>query len=177
MSIRCQQGVTLIELVIFIVIVSIGLAGLLAAYDTAVRGSADPLQRKQALAIAEALLEEVGHSAFNWCDPDDDNLDTATSAAGCAALPEKTGPEAGDTRPYDNVNDYEGFVLSGITDQSGNALEGLDGYSAAISVAPAALNGIAASDALRIAVTVRAPDGVAYTLDGWRTRDAPNSPP
>lgn len=177
MSIRRQRGVTLIELIIFIVIVSIGLAGLLSAYNAAVRGSADPLQRKQALAIAEALLEEVTHSAFTWCDPDDSNLDTATSAASCATLAEKSGPEAGDARPFDNVNDYAGFTMTGITDQSGHAIEGLEGYSATISVAPTVLNGIAASDALRIAVTVNAPDGKAYNLDGWRTRYAPNSPP
>lgn len=171
------RGVTLIELIVFIAIVSVGLAGLMSTYTAAVRGSADPMQRKQALAIAEALLEEVSRAAFTWCDPADANLDTATSAAGCASLPENSGPEAGNSRPYDNVNDYAGFTLASITDQSGNAISGLSGYSANVAVSAAALNGIAAGEALRVTVTVTAPDGNSYALDAWRTRYAPNAPP
>ncbi len=65
--IRRQRGVTLIELIVFIVIVSVGLAGVLASLNVSVRGSADPLQPKQALAIAEGLLEEV--LLKNYTDP------------------------------------------------------------------------------------------------------------
>ena len=46
-----QAGLTLVELIVFIVIVSVGLAGILVTYDTVVRHSADPLVRKQALAV------------------------------------------------------------------------------------------------------------------------------
>ena len=35
---------------------------------------------------------------------------SSTSAAGCATLVENSGPESGDTRPYDNVNDYAASV-------------------------------------------------------------------
>lgn len=171
------RGVTLIELVVFIAIVSIGLAGLLAAYNAAVRASADPMQRKQALAIAEALMEEISRSAFTWCDPDDANLDTATSGGGCAKLTEASGPEAGDSRPFDNVNDYDGFNQASVTDQSGHAIAGLQTYATSVSVSPGTLDGIGSGEALRIVVTVRAPDGNDYILDGWRTRYAPNSPP
>lgn len=59
MSKRKQQGLTLIELVVFIVVVSVGLAGVLTSLDLSVKSSADPLQPKQALAIAEAALEAM----------------------------------------------------------------------------------------------------------------------
>ena len=46
-----QHGVTLVELVVFIVIVSVALAGVLKVLDITNRGSADPLIRKQALLL------------------------------------------------------------------------------------------------------------------------------
>jgi MSHA pilin protein MshD len=66
---------TLIELIVFIVIVSVGLAGVLAALNVAVKGSADPLQPKQALAIAEGLMEAVLLKPYN----------TATTPGTCPA--------------------------------------------------------------------------------------------
>ena len=38
-----QRGLTLIELVIYIVVVLVGLTGVLTVLDTTVRGSADPV--------------------------------------------------------------------------------------------------------------------------------------
>ena len=65
--VRRQRGVTLIELIVFIVIVSVGLAGVLTVFNVVVRNSADPLVTKQALAVADALLEEILLKDF--CDP------------------------------------------------------------------------------------------------------------
>lgn len=56
---RRIAGFTLIELIVFIVIVSVGLAGVLSSLNISTRHSADPLQPKQALAIAEATLESM----------------------------------------------------------------------------------------------------------------------
>lgn len=185
---RAQGGLTLIELVMFIVIVSAGVVGILSVLNFSARASADPLPAKQALAIAEALLEEVQQAPFTYCDPDDANLATAASAVvgagGCAALIEGGGPEAGDTRPYDNVSDYDGLALAPIADVGGAAIPSLAGYSVSVSVSAAALgtgtaNPIAAAsgDALRIVVTVAGPGGTAVSLEGYRARYAPNAGP
>src|SRR5438552_11460460 len=56
---RAEHGISLIELIVFIVIVGIAVAGVVGALSMATRASADPMIQKQALAIAEALLEEV----------------------------------------------------------------------------------------------------------------------
>jgi len=189
---RAEHGVSLVELIVFIVIVSIGVAGVVGALSMATRASADPMIQKQALAIAEALLEEVQLQPFTYCDPDDPNAASALSAAGCTGgaggandenrLP--LGPQAGETRtsattPYDNVSDYNGFSMTGITDFTGAAIPGLGGYTATVSVANQALAPIPASDSLLITVTVTGPPGSNTTvvLHGYRVRYAPNALP
>ena len=180
-----QRGLSLIELILFIVVVSAALAGVLQVFIQAGSASADPQAQRQAVAIAESLMQEVQLMPFTFCDPDDANVETATSsaigAAGCASLAEAIGPEAGETRfatpQFDNVNDYHGYVMTnGIKDINNTAITGLEAYSASITVATASLGSITASgDALLITVTVTAPHGVLVVLAGYRTRYAPNA--
>lgn len=176
---RGQRGLTLVELIVFMVVVSAALAGVLQIFVQAGASSADPMVRRQALASAEALMQEVQLMPFTFCDPNDAAVDTATAAGDCT-LAEAIGPEAGETRyggtQFDNVNDYHGFSMSGIKDISNTATTGLEGYSASVSVAAAALGSISAGgDALQITVTVTGPGGHSVSLQGWRTRHAPNA--
>jgi len=186
-----QSGATLPELIMFIVIVSISVLGILSVLDLTVRRSADPMVRKQMLAIAESLLEEVEAMPYTYCDPTDANVETASraqlGAGGCATTVENLGAEAGETRsssttPFNNVNDYYasgGYALpSAITDISGGN-PAPAGYSATINITPEALNTIASDssaanmNALRIAVTVAHGDD-SLTLEGYRSRHSPN---
>lgn len=185
-----QRGISLIELIMFIVIVSVALAGILLVMNVTTRSSADPLIHKQALAIAESLLEEVELMPFTFCDPDDANATTAAAPAGACAVAaneESTviGPEAGETRysaatPYDNVSDYAGFGMAAgaLLDITGAAV-GPAGYAVAVAVtnngmpAAGASPAIAATEALLITVTVTGPDGVPVVVEGIRTRYSP----
>lgn len=178
---RRQRGVTLIELIVFIVIVSVGLAGILSVLNLTTRHSADPMIRKQMLAIAEGLMDEVAAQPFTWCDPDDPAAATAMNVAACAT-PEAIGAEGGETRggavtPFDNVNDYNGLagITTGIT---GTAMP--LGYSAAITVAQDALGPggavVPAAAALRMTVTVSF-GNENLVVEGYRTRYAPNALP
>jgi type II secretory pathway pseudopilin PulG len=99
-----QHGVSLVELVMFIVIVSIAVLGVLQVLGSSSARSADPMLRKQALSIAEGLMEEVRLAHFSYCDGADPTAESATvlSPADCAVA-EAVGPEAGNSRPYDNV--------------------------------------------------------------------------
>ena len=54
-----QRGMSLIELIIFMVIVGVAMAGIISSINYNVQHSADPVVKKQALAIAESMLEEV----------------------------------------------------------------------------------------------------------------------
>jgi len=195
---RAEHGISLIELIVFIVIVGIAVAGMVGALSMATRASTDPMIQKQALAVAEALLEEVQLQPFTYCDPDDPQATTAQSAADCTGgaggvndenrlVLGQLGPEAGETRtsattPYDNVSDYNGFpnpMVAGITDITGAPIPGLELYSATVSVVNQALGAVPASDSLLITVTVTGPPGTNTTvvLDGYRVRYAPNALP
>lgn len=189
-----QRGISLVELIMFIVIVSVALAGILLVMDTVTKGSADPLIHKQSLAIAESLLEEVELMPFTYCDPDDPTAATATSTAECTVRIESAGLDTAfapyqtidetrysTTAPFDNVNDYDAFSMSGaggIKDISGTAISAaLNGYSASINVSNATLPNVAAGDALLIAVTVTGPGGTPVVVEGIRTRYAPRTLP
>ena len=183
-----QNGISLIELIMFIVIVSVGIAGILSVMNVTTKASADPLLRKQALAIAESLLEEISLQPFTYCAPDDANALTATSAAGCAGVPgianEDVLPAAARVsntgqRDAGNVADYNNFSMTPIRDISGSAIAGLAAYSVSVAInqvgntfAPA----VAKNDVLQI--DVRVVSGNAdITLTGYRFRYAPNALP
>jgi MSHA pilin protein MshD len=191
-----QRGVTLIELILFIVIVSVAVVGVLGVLSLTTRKSADPLRHKQALMIAQGLLEEVELAKFTYCDPDPSNsasnADTAGATSDCT-LPEAFGPEAGNARPFDNINDYvpeagkaaAAFDVGGLlSDANGNAID-VQGYSASLTIAPAQLGPATApigdtgtsadTKILRITVTVTYDGGQQVVLDGYRARYAPNA--
>lgn len=158
---RTQRGLTLVELIAVIVVV--GVVGALAAgaVGRLNLASADPMIQRQSLAIAESLLAEVLQQATPDNDPD----------GGAEAL----GPEAGEARgsvtaPFDHVNDYNGFSMSGIRTIDGTAIAGLASYSASVVVRAQALDNVGAADGWWVEVTVTGPDGRALRLSGWRAR-------
>jgi MSHA pilin protein MshD len=180
-------------------VVGIAVIGVIAALRLGTAASTDPMIQKQALAIAEALLEEVQLQPFTYCDPDDAAAAGASSAAGCTGgaggvndenrlVAGVLGPETaqGETRgstatPFDNVSDYHGVnMATGILGMDGNAIAGLEAYTAQITVTNQALGAlIPASESLLIRVLVNGPPGtnVSVVLDGYRVRYAPNALP
>lgn len=137
-----QRGFTLIELIIFIVVVSAGMAGILTVMNTVVKSSADPMVRKQAMALADSIMEEILLKAYD--DPD--------------GLPNVV--EAGrDT--YDDVSDYNGLTQADFPDLPPE----LSGYTIAITVdLPAASNGVTMK---RVTVTVSG-RGASVRMFGYR---------
>ena len=186
-----QRGATLIEVLLFMVVVSVGLAGVMGIFRVAVTASADPMVRKQALAVADSLLTEIEQQPFTYCDPDDPNFATAAGTSGCTGGASQSEDQGGaalsgpmptsETRyssatPFDNVADYGGFTMNPIysVDDGTNAVPGLTGYTASVAVTRVGTSfGLANDAVLRIAVrVVRAPADV--TLVGYRFRYAPN---
>lgn len=200
-----QRGLSLIELVMFMVIMGVAAVTVLQLLNMSTKASAEPVRRKQALLLAEALMEEVQQARFTFCDPSDANAATATSAAvgapgdttKCATTVEAFGPENGEARPYNNVNDYvtspgtaqQSFLSGGqLVDAAGQPMGGtgtpLTGFTATVKMEPATLGpaGMAVTadttpanmEALHITIDVAYGSG-NVTLDGYRTRYAPRT--
>lgn len=153
-----QRGISLIELIMFIVITSVALTGILLVMNQVTRHSADPLIHKQSMAIAESLLEEIELQDFIDAN---DGVTTACPAASAVTAATRA-------TVYHIVDCYDGFAMNGITDLNNNPI-GLATYQASVAITSEALNGVAAGSAVRIAVTVTDPQGTAITIDGYRT--------
>ncbi len=160
-SLRARsRGFTLIELNIFIVVVSVALTGILSVMNTVVKSSADPMVRKQAMAIAESLLEEI-------------LLKDYAKPTGSAV----TGYPANGRSLYDCVDDYNGYTTgtTGIVDTSGSAVAGLGSYNIApaVVVTTTTLGSLAAK---KVTVSVTGAGGT-ISLSGYRACDLSPSCP
>ena len=144
---RRQAGTTLIELVISIVIVSIAISAVLMVMSMTVGYSADPMIRYQAVAIAEAYLEEISLKAF--ADPGGGDGEASRDL-------------------YDDVDDYHGLVDVGARNQFDAALPGLGNYTVSVTVTQSALPSIAASDNYLINVTITHAANINFTLSAYR---------
>ncbi|HSH88276.1 MAG TPA: type II secretion system protein [Methylophilus sp.] len=187
---KSNRGFSLVELVVFIVIVTTAIAGVVGALSWMSGHSADPLARKQAIAIAESLMQEIQQMPFTFCDPDDPNAATAVGYGGCATAQNNlNGPSPagesryGATNPFDNVADYGGFTMPGggcasICRIGSNAsIPGLTSYAAAVTITQAGgaapFAGMPADAVLRIVVTVNGPSNTTIRLTGFKVRYAP----
>lgn len=143
-----ERGATLIELVISIVVIAIAASAVLGVLSSSVGRSADAMVMSQAVAIAEAYLEEISLKPF--VDPDGVDGE-ATRAA------------------FDDVDDYDGLVDNGARDQFDTPLAPLAQYTVAVTVVPSAvLTGVPIGAAERIDVQVTYPGGVV-ALTGYKT--------
>lgn len=144
-----SRGFTLIEMIVAIVILGVGLAGVLTAFSTTVKSSADPMLNKQMLAIAEGMLEEILLKPY---------------AAG-------SGTISGCNRSLaDDINDYAAYSQP-VCDLSGNAIATLSGYTIAVSLDSGATLHTLASDVTKITVTVNR-GSESFSLSGYRTNYA-----
>jgi MSHA pilin protein MshD len=147
-----QRGISLIELIMFIVIVSVALAGILLVMNNVTRHSADTLVRKQALAVAESLLEEIELQDF------------------IAVAAVATVTPANRSTAYHIVTDYDGFTTAGIFTFDNVAVPNLGNYNVtAVTVAAGADLGVAPTSAMMITVSVTDPSGQVTVVDGYRT--------
>jgi MSHA pilin protein MshD len=145
-----ERGVTLIELVISIVVIAIAASAVLGVLSRSVGRSADSMVMSQAVAIAEAYLEEITLRPF--ADPD--GVDGESSRA-----------------DFDDVDDYNGLVDVGARDQFGAAIAALSQYTVAVTVVPStALTGVPGVDAERVDVRVTYSPNVTVTLSAYKTR-------
>lgn len=143
---RRGRGFTLVEMLIAIIVIGVGLAGVLLAFSTATKGSADPVIAAQMRAIGEEMLEEIELKPYSG---------TAGSTSTCA----RGG--------FNTVSDYNGYSTASLGYVC--AIDGsnqIAGYTVSVSVATTTLDGVSA--AKRIVVTVSHGTS-SLQLVGYRT--------
>jgi MSHA pilin protein MshD len=146
-SAALQCGVTLIEVVVAIVIVAMAATAILGAMASITMRGAEIMVRQQAVAVAEAYLEEI-------------LLQPVASPGGAAPATRAS---------FNDEDEYNGLSDVGAHDQFGNAITSLSGYNVSVAVTQTtALTGIAAAQARQINVTVTDPNGVTVRLTGYR---------
>ncbi|MFW6414858.1 MAG: type IV pilus modification PilV family protein [Thermodesulfobacteriota bacterium] len=107
-----QSGITLVELIVSIVVIAVAVSGVLMAIQFTTRYSGDPMIRQQAVAIADAYMEEILLRSYE--DPDGDDNESSRAK-------------------YDDVYDYNG-IDEKPTDQTGSPMPGLENYQVAVGV-------------------------------------------
>jgi len=156
MSNKRQHGMTLVELIIAMVIVGVGLAGVLGALSKLAVTTTDPMIEKQMMAIAEGMMEEVQLQPYTTA------IQTVIPAGSC------------DRTQFQGTWDYNNYnVARPICQTDGTPVAMLAAYRVSVTVAnepagPLIPAGAAAGTVSRISVTVT--NGTRnYALQGWRT--------
>ena len=152
---RKNNGFTLIEIIVTLVVIGIAAVALLSVFTNVIRGSADPVIQQQATTIAEAYLEEILLRPFE--DPQGG----------------ETGGLEGDETgrdDYDDVQDYSALPAGPPADQFGVPIPALAAYTVTVTIDDPALGTIPAnSDALRIDVDVAHAAIGTIRVSGFRT--------
>lgn len=162
-----QQGTTLIELIIAIVVLGIAAVGILTALGRTTVQAVDPMLRAQSLAIAQSFMDEVTSRPFYTPDQDP-ALDETNDAEPCPTTSQTTRTE------FDHICAYHQYSESGINTPDGSAIEGLEGYSVLVEVSNSDIsdppfNAIETVCILRIRVTTTDPSGNDLSLTSYRT--------
>lgn len=147
-----SKGVTLIETIVFLVVIATALTALAIVFNESVIKSVDPVVRLRALELAQAQLDEILARKF------DENTPTGgVPACGTTGAPACLGivPDS----DFDDVGDYDGF-----TDSSNPQ------HTITVSVVDAGSDlGLSSNELARlITVNVSLPNGNLLTLSAFK---------
>jgi MSHA pilin protein MshD len=161
-----QQGATLVELVMTIVIISVAIAGVVGAFSLIVGRSADPLNQSRAVALSQLYMDEILAQKFAEGSPVGGG-EVSSSAAGCGAI----GADASESRDtYDDVDDYDELSSASPQNSEEDPLSGYSGFLVSVSVACAGTEvGLAGNyKAKRIDIAITDPSGNDYLFSAYR---------
>lgn len=147
-----QSGVTLVELIVFIVVISLTLGALLSVYRHSVVNSVDPLVRLRLLELAQS------------------RLDIALTLGYDANTPPGGVPACGSLVPSGQPSAPACVGSGGVSALNDQVDSPFPGYTRSITVVTAGTDlGLANDQAKRITVVVSAPNGESLTLTAYRT--------
>ncbi|RYZ93896.1 MAG: MSHA biogenesis protein MshD [Moraxellaceae bacterium] len=139
-----QQGVSLIELIVFLVVISIASSALFATYNYGLMRNADPIIQVRALELAQARLDEILALKYDANTPTGGIPACGSSGVGAVACNNTTDSDMNDVDDYNGISDtpYAGYVRT-------------------VSVSTA-------NNVKLITVTVAAPKNLSTTLAAYR---------
>lgn len=146
---RLQRGFTLIELIIFIVIVSVALTAIFKLTNNVIQNSADPMVRKQSIAFADSLMEEI--------------LAHPSSGTASGATTREAMTDVLDYSYFDGSSSAKKILGSQLFSGATSPIP--DTYWAQVAVSPATVSG---QPLTQVTVTVTNPANQTLTLTGYR---------
>nr|WP_227508309.1 type II secretion system protein [Marinobacter sp. P4B1] len=162
-----QQGATLVELVMTIVIIGVAIAGVVGAFSLITGRSADPLNQTRAVALAQLYMDEI--LARNYDESSKvGGGKVSSSQVDCEPAETSSQPRA----DYEDVNDYHAITNAIPEDGEGNPLPGYGNFRISITVACAGNDisemPLANADAKRIDITITDPSNATYQFSAYR---------
>ena len=150
-SIKRSGGVTLIELIVFIVVISIALGALLSVYNQSIINSVNPITQVRALECAQTKLDEILARKFDESTPSG-GIPACGSfgTGGCSGISADSS--------MDDVGDYHSANGSAVA-----------GCTFDITVTASGFGGIDDTQSRLVTVTATATGGDSVTLSSYRT--------
>ena len=151
-----MAGVTLIELITFIVVTAVIVVALSAVFRQTMHAFGQPLMESKLVYFAQSQLDSVLSRRFDENSPNDGT--PCDLVITCSGLGYESGENANNPNRWDDVDDFNGYTDSPEL-----------GYTRTVSVAYSGSNfGIDNSHAKRIDVTVIASNGNQIILTAYK---------
>lgn len=130
LSIQRTKGVTLVELIITIVILSVALLGVVSMYSKAIERSANPLIYARSIELGQTFMDEILTKKYDEQTPVG-GVPVATTLTAEGDF----GPDGSESRAtYNDVDDYHGASYTSLELITGDALDQYVNYQVDISV-------------------------------------------
>jgi len=167
-----QKGVTLVELVISIVVLSIAMVAMMNSFSLSMSHSADPLWRNKSLKLAQLYLDEILSKNYDELTPVGGIPVVANPS--CASLgSDGVGASAETRATYDDVDDYNGIDDLPPKNLTNSIDSSYALYRVTVEVtcdgdSVGATGGTADNNAKKITVTVTPPDQSPMTFAAYK---------
>ena len=159
---KCVNGFTLLELVIGIVVFTISLTVVLSLIVPQAEQTAEPFRQVKAAKLGQSLMNDILSRSYDENSDRSPPFETCNSKGNCSTT---LGPEEASEDDYDDVDDYNGYVVSNVGGNYNNF-----GFAVTVDY-DSDLDDSTPSDGQtfkRIDIAVTAPDGQVYNFSAYR---------
>ena len=157
-----SEGFTLLELVIGIVVFTISLTIVLSLIVPQAEQTAEPFRQVKAAKLGQSLMNDILSRSYDENSDRSPPFETCNAKANCTTT---LGPEEANEDDYDDVDDYNGYVVSNVGGNYNNF-----GFSVTVDY-DSDLDDSTPTDGQtfkRIDIAVTAPDGQIYNFSAYR---------